>query len=454
MNVHKYILQIGSKKHHCPICEQKTFVRYVDSNTGYFLPEQYGRCDREVNCAYHLNPYKDGYINMIKEQEVEDYSVNMKSGRTEIQTKPAAKSKLAFIPEEVLKQTLNDYEKNIFIQNLLNKIPFPFEVGDVEKVVSMYYLGTVSTGYMAGGVTFPFIDKNRNVRAIQVKKFANDNHTTNTDFIHSIIERKYKDKGHNLPQWLIAYNENDKKVSCLFGEHLLHKHPNNPVALVEAPKTAIYGTLYFGSPKSSKDLLWLAVYNLSSLNLNKCRALSGRDVFLFPDLSKEGVAFQKWSKKAKEIEAQLCGARFEISDFLEHRAGEMERIKGWDLADYLVKLDWREFRSPPIKETKQPITSQPSFATKICKKDSPLQLRNQKQFEPQVWPLIELEHFFKSVTIPNGSINLSEGVRIVDIPKFIDSNLEIVKAQNGKPTYRPYYERLEQLKEILLTLKN
>jgi len=32
---------------------------------GNTYQNQYGRCDREIECTYHLNPYKDGYSKMI-----------------------------------------------------------------------------------------------------------------------------------------------------------------------------------------------------------------------------------------------------------------------------------------------------------------------------------------------------------------------------------------------------
>ena len=61
-----------------------------------------------------------------------------------------------------------------------------------------------------------------------------------------LVDKVYQD---SLPNWLTPYKKNESKVSCLFGEHLLSKYPHNPIALVEAPKTAIYSTLYFGTPE-------------------------------------------------------------------------------------------------------------------------------------------------------------------------------------------------------------
>jgi hypothetical protein len=267
---------------------------------------------------------------------------------------PKPQTKSAFIPIDILKQTLSGYEQNTFIQNLLNRVQYPFEVETITKVIELYRLGTVSNGYRTGAITFPFIDVNNNIRAIQVKQFDETNHTIGTDFLHSIIEKQHTRQNKTLPEWLTAYNNNELKVSCLFGEHLLNKSPHNPVALVEAPKTAIYGTLYFGLPEQPHNFVWLAVYNLSSLKLEKCKALKGRKVYLFPDLSNDGKAFELWSRKANEIQKELNGTYFQVSDLLEQLAPERDKSEGKDLADYLIKLDWRLFRQKEIREQPQP----------------------------------------------------------------------------------------------------
>jgi hypothetical protein len=346
-NEHRYILERGSKKHFCPACNKKRFVRYIDKVTNKYLPEMYGRCDRESNCGYFLNPYNDGYAQMIWKDENGYNSDTWQPPKPKYKPCPTP-NKQYYIPHEVLKQTCTGYNKNIFIQNLLNRVTFPFEVQDIEKVISLYYLGTVQHGYRTGAITFPFIDIKNNIRAIQVKQFDNTNHTTGTDFLHSIIEKHHTRNNKPLPEWLKNYRRNEIKVSCLFGEHLLNKFPYSPIALVEAPKTAIYGTLYFGFPETFKNLLWLAVYNLSSLNLNKCKALKGRKVFLFPDLSKESKAFDAWSIKANHIQHKLPNTMFITSDLLERLAPNTDKNKGYDIADYLINKDWRLFRKEKL----------------------------------------------------------------------------------------------------------
>jgi len=454
MNEYRYILEIGSKKHRCPECEKKSFTFYIDTETDNYLPQQYGRCDHESKCGYQLNPYKDGYSKMIWKQEQGQDTSNWNPYKQKKRRVQYRKPKPVFIPVEVLNTTLLGYEKNVFIQNLLKRVAFPFQVQDIEKVISLYNLGTVQNGYRKGANTFPFIDIKNNVRAIQVKQFNKENHTTGTDFLHSIIDKYHTRNNKPLPEWLKAYNNNETKVSCLFGEHLLNKYPYNPIALVEAPKTAIYGTLYFGFPEQSKNLLWLAVYNLSSLNLNKCKALKNRDVYLFPDLSKDGKAFELWSNKAKEIQSQLQDSSFTVSNLLEQLAPQQDKDQGNDLADYLIKQDWRLFRKQP-KPVEKLICKKDIFPIVEVKTLEPFTLFEEfkavEKKQPQNWEqdISELESFFESIKLPTQPVKLNKCSTIINTPFFIVSHLKTIKHYNGNRTFLPYLNRLQELKQIL-----
>jgi hypothetical protein len=475
---HRYIFEKCSKKHHCPNCGKRRFVRYIDARTGEYLPGHYGRCDREVNCPQqdNNNPYKDGYAKVIRGQE-QSNKPNWKPQQPKQTKKPANKPKRVFIPIEVFNRTRSGYEQNTFIQNLLQRVPFPFEVQDIEKVVSLYHLGTVQNGYRKGANTFPFIDVQGSIRAVQVKQFNRKNHTTDTDFLHSIIEKHHTQNNKPLPEWLVTYNKNETKVSCLFGEHLLSKYPYNPVALVEAPKTAIYSTLYFGFPKQPTDLLWLAVYNLSSLNLSRCQALKGRNVYLFPDLSKEGKAFELWSTKAGELQKRLNGTYFQVSDLLEQLAPQQDKEQGKDIADYLIKQDWRLFRKQDTRETPQP-ESEP-VETSTCEKSEKGEVQKKTFFpqperlpkvevfqperteqpikeQPENWSkdITELETYFAGIELPTQPVRLNKCGTVTDCSQFIENHLTTVKVNNGTRTFLPYLNRLQELKQVLTTNSN
>lgn len=326
----QYQLERGSKKFLCPACGKKSFVRYVDSSTGRYLPEKYGRCDREDHCGYRLSPYKDHY------RQDNANSWTNAPVRKEPENRP-----LIFIPDEVFKRTLKGYDKNIFLNNLMTGIPFPFDAPDVEKIISLYYLGTIGTA-----ISFPYIDPDGNIRAIQVKEFDHNNHTTKTTWIHSIIEKHYRKNGNSLPQWLTDYQKQDSKISVPFGAHLLNKYPSNPLALVEAPKTCVYATLYSGLPEyGTYKPIFLAIGSLSYLNYDRCKILKNRDVILFPDLSEVGSSYDLWRFKAEELQKKITGSRFTVSSLIENLADESDRKKGNDLADFLIRLDWRKFRN-------------------------------------------------------------------------------------------------------------
>ena len=468
MEEYRYSLEKGSRKSICHSCHKKKFVRYVDVNTGEYLPEQFGRCDSEINCGYHLNPSADGYAKMIWQQEQGDHSRNWKPSRPLLNPQLKPKREIAFIPVEVLNQTLNGYDQNVFLQNLLRRVPFPFDIKDVERVISEYRLGTVCNGYRTGAITFPFIDSRKKIRAIQVKEFNEANHTIGTDFITSIIEKHYQTKGTELPDWLIEYQKNELKVSCLFGSHLLSKHPMNPIALVEAPKTAIYGTLYFGFPDSIKNFLWLAVYNLSSLNFERCKVLKGRNVYLFPDLSKDGKAFELWNKKAKELSKLMPGTTFKVSRLLEDSAPETERLKGGDLADFLIKLDWRDFRQKDKIEISQtPLTSLPDIEPPPHLQPDPIQIKHElESFEdliggvtkkpittPDKFNTTDFKEWFETIDFPTIAIQLNTELTVYNLKAFVNGRLNHI---NAFTKYRDggnrslFIHQLQQIRDKLM----
>jgi hypothetical protein len=98
-------------------------------------------------------------------------------------------------------------------------------------------------------------------------------------------------------------------------------------------------------PKNDNELLWLAVYNKSSLTEEKFKDLEGRKVILFPDLSNDSNTFNNWKDKAKSLGKLIKRTQISISTFLEDNAPDELKIKGGDLADYLSQFNWKDFQS-------------------------------------------------------------------------------------------------------------
>lgn len=327
---YRYTLDKSSKKFICPACEKKRFVRYIDNETKEYLSNEFGKCDRSDNCQYHKSP-KQLFTNDYQYQTIEQ--------------KP--KRERVFIPYDILKATMKNYELNSFILNICGNIPYPFDTDDVLKVVQMYNLGTVTKGKYKGALTIPYINKDFKTNTIQLKNFDHDNHTINgqTNWIHSLLKYHYKTTKKPFPNWLKEYEKNENIVNCLFGEHLLTQYPNNPIALVEAPKTAILGTLYFGLPKNDNDLIWLAVFNKSSYTYEKIKVLNNRKIVVVPDLSKNGNTFNEWNDKTINFQKLLTKSTFKVIDILEQISNDDEKNEGLDLADFLIKTNWRKFRN-------------------------------------------------------------------------------------------------------------
>jgi hypothetical protein len=225
---------------------------------------------------------------------------------------------------------------------------------------------------------------------------------------------------------------------CLFGEHLLIDK-TKPVAIVESEKTAVIASVYL------PQFIWVAVGSLTNLNAEKCSILKGRTVTLFPDLN----GFEKWSSKAKEL-SQL--AIFIVSDLLERKATEAEKKQGFDLADYLIRFNYKAFALPEPEAIEPPRAIQTLVEVKVDKQIEPTcYFSKHEQPKPESWgqDITELENYFTGITRPTQPVKLNRCSTITNCSLFIESHFATLKANNGKRTFLPHLNRLQELKQVL-----
>jgi hypothetical protein len=235
------------------------------------------------------------------------------------------------IPAEVFKRSLQQYTENNFVKFLFGLFGAEITVQLIEK----YCIGT--SKHWRGATIFWQIAED-GIRTGKIMLYNPDSGKRVKDkinWVHSVL----KVENFNLKQ-------------CFFGQHLLRNN-TKPVAIFESEKTAVIASVYF--PR----MICIACGGLYGLTSEKCKVLQGRTVILYPSLSapKPGQlsAFETWSEKAKEIEKLLPGTRVAVSTLLEERATEAERQDGLDLADCLIRLDYKEFQ----QQQPEPLQSAP-----------------------------------------------------------------------------------------------
>ena len=404
-------------RYRCPSCQQrdKTFSLYIDKETGEHIHPSVGRCNRESNCGHHYTPkqyFQDNNISFDKPQPKA-----YKPRPIPPQPKP-----ISFIPFKVFKASLKAHETNHFVQFLINL----FGVEVASQLVSRYFIAT--SKHWNGATVFWQIDTQGKVRTGKIMLYSpSTGKRVKEPFNHiNWVHKALKQPEFELGQ-------------CLFGEHLLIDK-TKPVAIVESEKTAVIASVYL------PQFVWVAVGSLTNLNAEKCSILKGRTVTLFPDLN----GFEKWSSKAKEL-SHL--AIFTVSDLLERKATEAERNQGFDLADYLIKYDYKAFALPEPKATEPPPAVQPLVEVKPFEQTEPVYYFSKPEPpKPESWEqdITELENYFAGIAIPTQPLKLNKCSTIINCSLFIESHFETVKANSGNRTFLPYLNRLQELKQILI----
>ncbi|GAB3949537.1 hypothetical protein GCM10028805_25940 [Spirosoma harenae] len=269
-----------------------------------------------------------------------------------------AEAPVCSIPDEVFRKSLGQYDNNQFAKLLRQH----FGDAVTDELLSRFQIGTSKCWDNTGASVFWLIDEKGHKRGGQIKLFDSTFHTvkyvdregrtrTRTSWVHSVLAYSLDQQQLSRPDWLTDYIEQKEFAPCLFGlPQLLTAPADKPIAIVEAPKTAVIATPYF------PQFTWMAVIGRSYLNAERLAPLKGRSVILFPDLSINGRDYAYWKGKADGLRQQ--GFNVIISDWLEKLATDEERKKGFDLADYLLE-QWKGY--PPIWDQRNPPDAIPTI---------------------------------------------------------------------------------------------
>jgi hypothetical protein len=307
---HRFVLEKYSgsgSRYACPKCgNPKSFTKYVDVEPNAYISSEVGRCNRESKCGYHYPPseyFKDNP--QIKKPK------NFVIARAD---KPA-KIKIDIVSKEILYSTLCDYDKNQFVIFLLNV----FGREKTERAIKTYWLGT----WDKLKTIFWQIDSEISIRTGKIILYDSENGKRDKFqppyWVHSAMKKK------NMISQEFALKQ------CLFGEHLLNRESDKPIAIVESEKTAIIASLCI------PDLIWMATGGCRNLNLDSLRKIKNRRTILFPDSSK----FELWSKKMDEAK-RLFNADLKISNLLETKLTEAQKREDYDIADFLLAKELKE----------------------------------------------------------------------------------------------------------------
>jgi hypothetical protein len=290
-------LEKGSKKHTCPSCQkQKKYNRYINSETGEYLPIEYGYCERINNCGYSNHNIKE-YLQSLRAEPTPEDST-----------------------QAVLKRCFSNSVKSVVLQpnNFVLYLRSLFNDRLTNDAVKRYHIGNSKD--FQGHTVYWQIDHSKKVRTGKIIGYdactgkRNRQAYPPVNWVHSLLIKR-----NVLPSF--------KPAQCLFGEHLLTENKKAVIGLVESEKTAVILSILL------PDLCWMATGGIQNLNLDVCRPLQNRKIILYPDA--DGIT--EWEKKFYQLLNN--GFNVALDNTLEQYATAKDKEQGNDLADILVKRD-------------------------------------------------------------------------------------------------------------------
>lgn len=310
-----------ASRHTCPACERPhCFTLYIDAD-GTPLDRTVGRCNHESSCAYHKTPadYFREHPELCRRNSSARIEETWRQSPDWLKPQPAHLSRpgntgrseenVCILPPAIVEKTLRLNPESTFITFLRTL----FDDATIRRLAHQYRLG-VARDLAAVFYQTDHRGRTRSGKIIRYNpatghRIKDDDAQPPVDWVHTRLKRTGQ-----LPQsWHLT--------QCLFGEHLLPRHPDATVCLVEAEKTAVICAGFL------PDYLWLATGGKTQLG-DRLDILRGRRIIAFPDMD----AYDTWTEKLllrKDLSVL-------VSDYLLATATELERSTGADIADRLI----------------------------------------------------------------------------------------------------------------------
>jgi hypothetical protein len=359
MTTYKYILDKSSRKFQCPNCNQKRFVKYIDTDTNNYLSDDFGKCDRLGNCQHHKAPplATKGYLipclaiksitdkavlitdtlgmkhTVPKSQVIEQYGnniwltefhlkeskINYLSNETKYfnTNNEALINEIRFVPAQEIKpptyhplELLHKHTIDEPVCDNLSQFLLTIFCPEQVKELKCNYLLSGTNHFWYNSTMFWQKDDKEQIHACKIMQYD------------ALTGKRIK-KPYNLVNWLHKALKSDDFVlnQCLFGLHRINEDPIKTIAIVESEKTALIMSLYV------PDYIWIATGSKDNLKFNLLLPLKHRKIILFPDKG----CYTDWFDKATELNRQYF--KITVSDLIENT----DHDKGFDLADlYLL----------------------------------------------------------------------------------------------------------------------
>ena len=284
----------------CPQCGKREFSPYLD-RSGRPVGRSCGRCNREINCGYHVKP-KEYFAIHPDTREAE-----MPMAMVRVQPKLRIEMPIDWVVKSMARNG-----ENVLLQYLRRQPWSEMQRARLENAIDSYGVGTDRQGR----TIWWQIDDEQNVRSGKRMMYKADGHRDKKcapTWIHS------------APGVRAIYpSDKYEYVGCLFGQHLLAEHRRAKACLVESEKSALICSAFW----PMEERVWVACGGLSHINAATIAPIvsGGREVLAYPDHD----GYERWKDK--------LDGRINVSEFVERHYVEGVDPIGADMADVMLRM--------------------------------------------------------------------------------------------------------------------